>query len=117
MADPRNTPLFLARRGYRQRRLIDAARVLPVFGAILLLMPVLWDASGGDPPAPRLAERGAYLFAVWGLLVLGAAVLGRRLRDGAIPPDGASREPGATSGGAPAAAGPDAERSGQIGEP
>jgi len=83
MADPRDKPLFLARQGYRQRRMIDAARVLPVFGAFLLLVPVLWDPAGSvDPdPAPRLAERGAYVFAVWALLVLGAALLGRRLQD------------------------------------
>ena len=34
-------PLFLQRRPYRRRRKIDAARLLPVFGAFLLLLPML----------------------------------------------------------------------------
>lgn len=91
MPDQRDRPLFLAQRGYRQRRVIDAACLLPVFGAFLLLVPVLWDVGGGaagsDAGAePRLAERGVYIFAVWGLLVLAAAILGRRLRQAAAPP-------------------------------
>lgn len=96
MADPRDKPLFLARQGYRQRRMIDAARVLPVFGAFLLLVPVLWDPGGSaaPEPGPRLAERGAYVFGVWGLLVLGAALLGRQLRDAASPADTPSDDPG-----------------------
>lgn len=94
MPDQRDRPLFLAQRGYRQRRVIDAACLLPVFGAFLLLVPVLWDlgsdaggANGTDAATqPRLAERGIYIFAVWGLLVLAAAILGRRLRGAVGPP-------------------------------
>jgi len=105
--DQRDKPLFLARQGYRQRRVIDAAWVLPVFGAFLLLVPVLWDlgADGSDAP-PRLAERGAYIFGVWGLLVLAAALLGGRLRHVATPQDdatGAARD-GAARADAPGAA-------------
>lgn len=104
--DRRDRPLFLAQRGYRQRRVIDAARLLPVFGAFLLLVPVLWDVGGsgsgapGAPTDPRLAERAVYIFAVWGLLVLAAAILGRRLREAAAPP----RAPDASAGGATRAA-------------
>lgn len=66
-------PIFLARRSYRRRRLRDAARMLPVFGAFLFLLPILW--------APGLTERrdtapdGIYLFGTWFLLVLVAAAL------------------------------------------
>ena len=66
-------PLFLARRSYRRRRLRDAARMLPVFGAFLFLLPILW--------APGLTERrdtapdGIYLFVAWFVLVLLAAAL------------------------------------------
>jgi hypothetical protein len=97
MPDQRDKPLFLARQGYRQRRVIDAARVLPVFGAFLLLVPMLWDLDGGGgAEAPgRLAERGIYIFAVWTLLVLAAAFLGGRLRDVARPPSG---DPGTSQG-------------------
>ncbi|WP_338016070.1 hypothetical protein [Meridianimarinicoccus roseus] len=86
----RDKPLFLARQSYRRRRVIDAARLLPVFGTVLFLVPILWDLAGPqavDPAAPpRLAERGLYLFAVWGALVLGAAILARRLKPESAPP-------------------------------
>lgn len=64
-------PLFLARAPYRRRRLRDAARLLPVLGLFLLLLPLLWRAnarmslSSGDV---------IYFFAVWlGLIALAAA--------------------------------------------
>ncbi len=71
-------PLFLERRSYRRRRLGDAARLLPVFGVILILLPLMWspDATG----AARLtAWEGVYLFAVWGALIVVAAILSRAL--------------------------------------
>ncbi len=40
-------PLFLARHGYRRRRIMDAARVLPVLGAFLFFVPLLWTGEGG----------------------------------------------------------------------
>ena len=94
----RDKPLFLARESYRRRRVIDAARLLPVFGTVLFLVPILWDLAGPhatDPEAsPRLAQRGLYLFAVWGGLILVAAVLAARLRPVAGPdPDPAAPEP------------------------
>lgn len=100
MPDQPDRPLFLAQRGYRQRRVIDAAWLLPVFGAFLLLVPVLWDVGGGgraaqgDVPAPRLAERAVYIFSVWGFLVIAAAILGRRLRQVEPPPRPPVRESG-----------------------
>lgn len=70
----RQTPVFVERRAYRRRRLADAARMLPVLGAVLLLIPLLW--SGGDPGEPlrhtaRTAWVMTYVFVVW----LGLAVL------------------------------------------
>ncbi len=38
-------PEFLERSSYRLRRLMDAARLLPVFGLILLLLPLMRDHS------------------------------------------------------------------------
>lgn len=62
-------PLFLARAVYRKRRLRDAARMLPIFGFVLL-MPLLWNVS---------SRAWVYVFAVWlGLIVL-AALLARGL--------------------------------------
>jgi hypothetical protein len=80
MRRPR-TPLFLERSRYRRRRLGDAARLLPLFGLMLILLPMLWspDATG----AARLtAWEGVYLFVVWAGLILAAAVLSRALAAG-----------------------------------
>lgn len=73
-------PLFLGRAGYKRRRLRDAARMLPVFGAFLLLLPILWDPAGS--PARDTAPDGVYLFAVWAGLIALAAVLAPGLRAG-----------------------------------
>ena len=67
------TPLFLAKAGYRRRRLHDAARLVPVFGAFLIFLPILW--AEGDTPAHQTAFDGIYLFAIWGALIAGAALL------------------------------------------
>ncbi|MBP9049213.1 MAG: hypothetical protein IT543_14590 [Tabrizicola sp.] len=64
-------PLFLARAPYRRRRLRDAARLLPVLGMFLLLLPLLWA------PGSRMSLSSGdviYFFSVWlGLIGLAAA--------------------------------------------
>ena len=70
MKRPRR-PMFLARDPYRRRRLRDAARLLPVFGAFLMILPVL-----RSPPdaAPRVTSGDVvYFFLIWLMLVLAAA--------------------------------------------
>jgi hypothetical protein len=70
-------PVFLPAAGYRRRRLRDAARVLPAFGAVLLLLPVLWGPGAG---AERHAAGDANnLFAVWLAVIVAAFLLARRL--------------------------------------
>ncbi|SIO12080.1 hypothetical protein SAMN05444722_0499 [Rhodovulum sp. ES.010] len=66
-------PLFLAREGYRRRRLADMARFLPVLGAALFLVPAL-DARDGLSAAMLI-----YLFGAWGGLILASGLLARRL--------------------------------------
>jgi hypothetical protein len=73
MTEPRN-PLFLGRGSYRQRRLADAARLLPVLGGVLLMLPLLWPRAGAED-VPRTSSAILYLFGCWTLLVLAAAVL------------------------------------------
>lgn len=63
-------PLFLARESYRRRRLGDAARVIPVLGFILLLLPVLLKSTTGAL---------IFVFSVWAVLILVMAVLSPRL--------------------------------------
>ncbi len=74
---PPRAPLFLARYAYRHRRLTDAARLLPLLGAFLFLLPVFWRPQ--ETAAADTAPGGLYIFAVWGLLILVAAVLARVL--------------------------------------
>lgn len=61
-------PEFLERTGYRLRRLMDAARVLPIFGLILLMLPLMRDQSRGQ--GGSTAAEAVYLFSVWLGLVL-----------------------------------------------
>ena len=72
-------PLFLARRSYRRRRMMDAARVLPVAGAVILMLPALWSPEA--TPEPDTARGTVYLFAAWGMLIACAFLLARRLGD------------------------------------
>jgi peptidoglycan/LPS O-acetylase OafA/YrhL len=76
------SPLFLARRSYRRRRLRDAARLLPIVGLFLLLLPILWMPDG------RINLTAAdiiYFFVVWIGLILAAAAFSRGLRPGDRP--------------------------------
>ncbi|WP_422072715.1 hypothetical protein [Tranquillimonas rosea] len=76
-------PVFLERQSYRRRRLADAARLLPLAGAVAFVFPVFW--SGGDEAAarPATADAGLYVFAVWlGLIVVAALLSGRLVRHG-----------------------------------
>jgi hypothetical protein len=71
-------PLFLPRARYRRRRLRDAARLLPLFGGFLFLLPILWSpaTTEGRDTAPD----GIFLFMVWAGLVVAAGLLSRHLR-------------------------------------
>ncbi len=66
-------PLFLHRDTYRHRRLMDAARLLPLFGTALLLLPLLWAEDHAT------AAGAVYIFLAWIGLIVIAAVLSRRL--------------------------------------
>ncbi|MGR3659650.1 MAG: hypothetical protein ACU0CA_00475 [Paracoccaceae bacterium] len=68
------TTVFLARKGYRLRRAMDAARFLPVVGCFLVFLPLLW--SGG-----YTAQGIIYLFSIWFMLIVVSAVLSRMLKD------------------------------------
>lgn len=78
------TTQFLARDTYRMRRLMDAARMLPVVGLILLLLPLMRLDSGAESP-PTAAE-AVYLFLVWISLIVIAFVMSLWLRRTLGPP-------------------------------
>lgn len=75
-------PLFLARSTYRRRRLADAARALPVFSALLLVLPLLWPGGAG-----ALAYDLGYLLVLWLGMIFAAALLSRGLMQGEGGPE------------------------------
>lgn len=84
-------PLFLERRSYRHRRLMDAARLLPVLGVLLFLVPLLFapDAEGRTDTSSVTI----YVFCIWAALIVAAALIATRLsRHGQDSPDARGRE-------------------------
>jgi len=78
-------------------RLRDAAALLPVLGTFLLMPPVISLFTGQRALAgvPLIV---VYLFGVWLLLIVAAALMARRLaRSGAAGPDAASAAAGPAS--------------------
>lgn len=86
----RRSPVFLARRAYRLRRLRDAARLLPLVGMFFFLLPILWAPGATD--RRDTAIDGIYLFVIWGLLIAIAALLARPLGTGEEPEAGEGQE-------------------------
>ncbi|MBZ8118783.1 hypothetical protein KUD11_08980 [Roseovarius sp. LXJ103] len=57
--------VFLERDSYRRRRMGDAAVLLPLFGTVLLVIPLLWQSGDGGA---RTTDVMLYIFGVWALL-------------------------------------------------
>jgi len=76
----RNTPppIFLQRAGYRQRRIRDAAKLLPFLGMILWAIPLAW--VHGDATTDVGTAGLIYVFVVWVVLIALTAFLGSRIR-------------------------------------
>ncbi len=70
-------PVFLDKPRYRQRRLRDALRLLPLLGVVLWAIPILW-LRGADGPGNGRAL--IYIFAIWVVLIGASAALTRYLR-------------------------------------
>lgn len=80
---PDKIPLFVERQTYLRRRLVDAARALPVLGILLWLLPLLWAV----PIQPPSASTGLiYVFTVWLGLPIIVGVLIRAMNRRAEPP-------------------------------
>jgi peptidoglycan/LPS O-acetylase OafA/YrhL len=81
--------VFLERRSYRRRRMMDALRLLPILGALLWVLPVIWP-DGGNPDAEpvRMSQALYYVFGIWMLLIALAAFLALLLRSGGDEGDG-----------------------------
>ncbi|SFS47217.1 hypothetical protein SAMN04488040_0487 [Sulfitobacter marinus] len=79
MSNRPGSPLFLARRSYRFRRLMDAVRLLPVLALALWMVPLLWPVpdTGADPEITT-SHTLRYIFGVWLGMILLALFLWRR---------------------------------------
>lgn len=66
----RSDRLFLERESYRRRRLADAAKLLPLVGFVLLLLPVLLRTTN---------DALIYIFTVWAVLIVAMALVSHRL--------------------------------------
>ena len=91
-------PVFVPRAAYRQRRLRDLARLLPLVGAVLFLIPLLWPQRGDGLSGEVQMTSGAivYIFATWAALVVVSALISRLLR-----PDDPATDPLAEPAGRP----------------
>lgn len=72
--DELRTP-FVERRTYRRRRLMDIARLAPLIGALLFLVPLLWperhlSEGGGHDAGSSMSTAMIYIFGVWVGLIL-----------------------------------------------
>ncbi|MEL6888793.1 MAG: hypothetical protein AAFO86_08790, partial [Pseudomonadota bacterium] len=64
--------VFVEKRSYRRRRMMDAVRLLPVLGMLLLLMlPVFWPSDPGTAGGDVIPMSTAviYVFVVWLILI------------------------------------------------
>lgn len=92
MPDQR-TPLYLARASYRQRRLIDAQRLLPVLLFVLFLVPLLWGGEGTGHPIGQGAKSLVFVFVIWAIAIVATLWFSRALRRGdSNDPDGSNPE-------------------------
>lgn len=81
-----NGPVFLARAAYRQRRLRDAIRMMPVLGLALWLFPLLLAEDG------MTSRVGLFIFGVWMLLIVLSGVIAAYLSRNVNEPEGGAKQ-------------------------
>lgn len=74
-----DSPIFLERRTYRKRRLIDALRLLPILGAVLWGIPMFLGQDAQNPVS--VSGVMIYIFVVWIALIIACFALVRRIGD------------------------------------
>lgn len=75
--------VMLERQGYKRRRLSDAARILPLIGGALLMIPLLWPGTQtADPDIEpvRTSQAILYIFGAWAGLIGAAMLFGAAVR-------------------------------------
>ncbi len=87
------TRLFLERRSYRRRRMMDAVRILPLLCALLwLIVPIMWPNGAQEGNQTDLSTALWYLFVTWVLAILATLALWRGVRNHQEAVDGAPSE-------------------------
>ncbi len=78
---------FLERQSYRRRRLMDAARLLPLFGVLLFALPLLWTTPAPEGAGPEstgqamaMSDAILYIFVAWSGLIVLVALFGYSTR-------------------------------------
>lgn len=80
-------PLFLERRRYRARRVMDLVRLLPFLCALLwVLIPLMWPRGDGLE-GTALSSALSFVFAIWMLAIAACFALWGRTRSEAEPTD------------------------------
>ncbi|MEP2533829.1 hypothetical protein [Shimia sp.] len=77
--------VFLERQSYRRRRLVDTIRILPLIGALLWAVPLLWPNQSEG--AVSGSDAVIYIFVVWFGLVIVGAMLSRAVSKGGVNED------------------------------
>ncbi|WP_050930321.1 hypothetical protein [Aestuariivita boseongensis] len=79
----RRPSVFLERETYRRRRIMDAARLLPILGLALFAIPLLWptpDTAGPETDPVPMSTAVLYIFGVWAFLIGLAFLFGLKSR-------------------------------------
>tara|TARA_R110002110_G_scaffold140479_2_gene327782 strand:- start:1198 stop:1479 length:282 start_codon:yes stop_codon:yes gene_type:complete len=72
--------MFLERKGYRMRRLMDAVRLVPILGLGLWMVPLLWSHPDEPGGSVSISSALTYLFGVWFVLIGVVLVLWAKTR-------------------------------------
>lgn len=82
MTDRPRSPLFLERRSYRFRRMMDAVRLLPFMVLAFWMVPLLWPVAtpeaGPAADTVPMSTAARYVFGVWFAAIAFAFLLWRR---------------------------------------
>lgn len=92
----RRSAVFVERATYRRRRLGDAARFLPVLGAVVFAVPLLWSGSAAEAPggeAMKTSSAMIYIFTGWAVLIGMAFLFGLSARFWSLMDDQTSQKP------------------------
>jgi len=61
--------VFLQKRSYRRRRMMDAVRLLPFAGLLLWMLPIFWPLEPERGVAVAGSTAVIYVFGVWVFLI------------------------------------------------